>query len=167
MALQYELKLLNTDEVLKRVEETQKKQLKDFEIVNKIQETLKPFEGKQITKRLGTAIEKLYPESHVVYSTQYGMYQIYIWGNGIDYDKRLSFLLGYQGSQDIYTEESFNKYNQCHFLDKPRHEALESKKEKVPDWVNRWNKAAEELLTIQKEIGNDAYPLTSIFDTHK
>lgn len=64
-------------------------------------ETLKKFEGKKITKRFATAVEKALPHGYTVsYRAEKGYrFTIYVWGgphdgNKIPYDKRYSFDLG-------------------------------------------------------------------------
>ena len=56
-----------------------------FEELSKLFER---YEGKRITKRMATAIEKEHPDWTVYYKPDYGTYQINIWGgdSGRDYN---------------------------------------------------------------------------------
>lgn len=70
-------------------------------------ETFKPFEGKPISKRLATALQKAMPEHTIHYEKEFGMYHIKIWGCGIHYNDRMSFLIGYETSP-YYSEGSYD-----------------------------------------------------------
>lgn len=76
-------------------------QQRNYTIYCAVEKALMPFEGKKITKRLATAVEKALPEHTVYYSTDYGMYHINVWKAHLD--NKISFLLGYHGA---YTAES-------------------------------------------------------------
>ena len=81
-----------------------------FEELSKLFER---YEGKQITKRMATAIEKEHPDWTVYYKPDYGMYQINIWGgdSGRDYNHYWQFFLGYESQGGIFTLEHFKDTN--------------------------------------------------------
>ena len=99
-------------ETLKKVIETirkdQRRESEGIAIFDLMVETFKPFEGKQITKRLATALQKVLPDDTIYFERQYGMYHIRIWGNGTPYDQRRSFLLGYD-TKPVYHEGEYHK----------------------------------------------------------
>lgn len=83
-------------------------------------ETFKSFEGKPITKRLATALQKKLPDHTIYYEHLYGMYHIRIWGNGTPYDQRAGFLLGYDNAsayregKDHEQHSGFRDYSACY-----------------------------------------------------
>jgi hypothetical protein len=63
----------------------------------RVLDALRPFEGKKITKRIATAVEKAIPEYTVYYDggkNVSGIYHLTIWGNGISMDQRIQLYLG-------------------------------------------------------------------------
>jgi hypothetical protein len=72
-------------------------------------EILKPFEGKQISKRMETAAQKAFPDYRVRYKTDYGLLQIEIIVTGQHWNRetgvttpedKLTFLIGYEDSAE-------------------------------------------------------------------
>lgn len=95
---------MNTKETIKEtIEADIAREQIGIDLFNQLVEIFKPFEGKKISKRLATAIEKALPDYTVSYSTDYGHYSIRIWGNGIDFNERYDFLIGYE-SNPYYNE---------------------------------------------------------------
>lgn len=75
-------------------------------VLSVIPEVLKKFDGKKITKRLATAVEDaLFKVDQTGFHTYMSddKQTLYVWGNDIPYDSRLTCYLGYK--DDI---ESFN-----------------------------------------------------------
>jgi hypothetical protein len=64
---------------------------------------LQPFEGRQINKRLATAVQKALPNHSVHWSTEYGT-KLYVWGAGLAYDDRIS--LSVQDPEGLYRHAS-------------------------------------------------------------
>jgi len=67
-------------------------------ILSEVLEILRVFDGKKYTKRITDKIKFILPGKSVYFENRYGMYHLNIWGNGIDYEKRIDFFLGYQSS---------------------------------------------------------------------
>jgi len=165
------MKTLTTEEVLRKIQEVQDRYNLETEIFTKVCEAVKPFQGKVVNKRMCTAIEKILPEYTVSWYYIAGMQNVRIWGNGIAFEKRLSIFIAYdgEGSQSFkFTAEgnnhSFIKSNACYSYNSERSQKLEQLKSKVSVWVDRWNAAINEIQSIQTAMGNDCYPLSSIFD---
>lgn len=79
-----------------------------------VRNVLVKFQGKQISKRIETAVQKAQPGWVVYLSNQYGMQQLYVWGGdtGRNSDTRVSFLLGYN-SDPIFDIDKFENYCAC------------------------------------------------------
>lgn len=107
---------MNTKETIKEAIEVDiaREQI-GIELFNQLVEIFKPFEGKKISRRLATAIEKALPEHTVSYNTDYGHYNIRIWGNGIDFNERYDFLIGYDNNP--YYREGTHEENHSGFRD--------------------------------------------------
>lgn len=99
-----------TETIRKTIEDNIKREQRGTAIFDVMVETFKPFEGKPITKRLATALEKAMPNHTIYYEKEFGMFHIRIWGNGIEYKDRLSFLIGYD-SNPYYTEGKYETGN--------------------------------------------------------
>ena len=85
---------------------------------NTIAETLKKFEGKQITKRFATAVKKAMPDYTVYFENKYSLIQLVIWkGN---YNDRTQHVLGYASNPIYHTGQhdiqhsGFEYYNYCY-----------------------------------------------------
>ena len=110
------------------------------ELYDLILPVIKAQEGKQVTRRIETSVRKVLPDDTLVsYSSDAGMYHLYIWGKtlGLTYDTRVSFLLGYHwsGEKEIVSVEKFADYNAC----------------------NGW--AASERIADGEKILNDPYQI--------
>ena len=68
-----------------------------IDLHNQVLTALAPYDGKGVTKRLATAVSKAMPDMTVAYDTDYGMCHLSIWGQGLEYRRRYSALLAYQG----------------------------------------------------------------------
>lgn len=79
-----------------------------------VRNVLVAFQGKQITKRIQTAVQKSQPGWVVYLDTQYGMYTLRIWGGDTNRnsDNRFSVLLGYD-SDPVFNIDNFERHNAC------------------------------------------------------
>jgi hypothetical protein len=104
----------------KLLSELQERQCRTYKIFCAVRKAVAPFDGKPITKRIATAVEKALPEYTVYYERQYGMFHVIIWGNGIEYGDRLSLLLGYESAPTFHIGEpdkqhsGFEYYSCCY-----------------------------------------------------
>lgn len=63
-----------------------------LKVYKNVNEALSTFDGKQVSKRFATAIEKMLGEQFTVYYDKNSYYTyIYIWGEDISYNNRISF----------------------------------------------------------------------------
>ena len=120
-----------------------------------VESNLKNFEGKKITKRIETALKAALPEYSVHYSTDHGMHKISIWGNGLDYGRRLTYYLGHLNNSDILDMLLVQKQNTCWELEKSRTETLRRmSKTELYAMVEKWNfgiKALQEVNNWARE----------------
>ncbi len=69
-------------------------------LFNCVRAALEPFEGKPITKRLATAVEKALPGLRVTYRPVHGIFNVILWGGAVGgsgkWDDKGNFLLGYE-----------------------------------------------------------------------
>ena len=93
----------------------------DYRLYEMVREIVSPYEGARITKRIRSAVRSAHPNWQVLYSTDYGMFSLRIWGGDTrrDYDNGLVFWLGYNHGDDASTinmkrfDESNARYGQA------------------------------------------------------
>jgi hypothetical protein len=88
---------------------------------NEIIKAMRPFEGKPMSKRIATALQKLHPEWTIYYGNEYGQFHLSIWGGdtGLRYDNRFSALIGYDSEPIVSIDRSkdsrgFEDCDCCH-----------------------------------------------------
>jgi hypothetical protein len=120
-------------------------------ISSRILPILKTSDGKQITKRIETAVRKALPEYQVSLSNSFTI-SINVWGNGIDYEKRVSVYLSQTGYSNgildyAKTVEGVN-------LDgfKVKIDQLTKGKANIPQYVLRYNT----MLQLNKDLVTEA-----------
>ena len=119
----------------------------------KIEKILEKFEGKQITKRIETEVKKQLPEYTIYYKHDYTMFQLVVWGNGIDYNKNKTFYFGYD-SNPYVNMVKIRESNQCHDLEKSRYEKLEQITLKmIEEKCNLWNSGLDQLKSVYQWAG--------------
>lgn len=149
MTIQFE-KPLNTDQIWDKIQNTINNQKINYNLWKKIESILTNFEGQTISKRIETTLKKELPGYSIFYKTDYGMFKIEIWGNGIDYNNRKSYLIGYS-TNSILNMTEVKKFNQCWELEKIRYEKLESMtKKELENQVNIWNDGLNKLQSVNK-----------------
>lgn len=81
-------------------------------IHNIVREVVAKFNGKPVSKRIETALQKAQPGWVVHYSTQYGMFQLYVWGGDTrrHSDNRICFLIAYN-STPVISVDDFDRHN--------------------------------------------------------
>jgi len=122
-------------------------------LAERVEAALAPFDGKKITKRMATVLEKALPECSVYYDTNYGMYHVNVsWGT--DEEKR--FLLGYHGTP-IFTVEGFAEHNACHLTAATKRNEERATflnkawLTKVADCIEKANKATASLKMLLED----------------
>lgn len=154
MSIEFE-KGLNTEELLKKIDETiQRKQL-DLFLWHKIHHIAFNYAGKKITKRIETELRNTPSlKDFTIYLDKDDgkgscrLPRVSIWGNGIEYDHRFVSYLGHD--KMILNLKMTIASNQCYILDKERIERLEEGKPQVPGLVNLWNDALQGLKDVNK-----------------
>jgi len=149
MTIQFE-KEINLNEKWESIQDKIKDQKINYELWKKIESSLQKHEGKKITKRIETALKKDFPEYTIYLENLYGMYHIVLWGNGIEYQKNIRYLIGYESSNIINMKEIL-KHNMCYELEKSRSEKLEKMEiEDLEVQVKKWNSGLKDLQEVQK-----------------
>lgn len=161
------MKKLQIEEIKEAIEKQIQLNERDLAVVKTIVEELKRFDGKKITKRIGTCIEKALPQFTICYSKDISMYRLKIWGYGILYTDHLSILLGYINNEnDIFSHEKFIDYNQRYLLDELRNKKLRILLQFIPDAVEKCNKGlsiiAESITDLQAQITEIKSPLNDL-----
>jgi hypothetical protein len=130
---------------------------------NEIAKALKPFEGKQVSKRIATALQKMHPGWTVFYDTDYGMFHLCIWGGDTDikYDQRFRALIGYESEPIVSigkTSDSrgFEYFDCCHGSaaierNSLRHAIIDNPA-KVQSIVDAINNYGDALATLENTI---------------
>jgi len=109
--------------IMKRVQQDIINETMSILVHNHIRNYMEDNKGKKITKRIAKAVKESlarsgYSTAIVVYSKDYGMYQLTVWGlEGMEiYNKKQHFLLSYANMErDTYDPEKFDKVHDiCH-----------------------------------------------------
>jgi len=145
---------------LQRRLELYTKQLRLWKVVV---EALKPFDGKKITKRMATAVEKELNKTGeefnwVYYSTEYGMYHIKISFKLCEEDRQqeqVSVLLGHHHRENIepfdYELYVVDK-NGCYSNLQKYIDSGQGAFDKLDDWTKCYNKIADDYEDLTDEM---------------
>ncbi len=88
-----------------------------IKIHTEIARILKKFDGKKITRRMQTAVQKAQPGWTVYYNNDYGSFHIEVWGGDTgraSYADRMSVHLAYSSTGGTFSIEKFEEYDTCH-----------------------------------------------------
>ena len=137
---------------------------KQLHVAQEVLTTLKKYEGKKITARIKTELSnnpRLEPYT-IYYSKQYYMYELVVWGSGIDYGERMLMVLGYVNQNDTVNIEKVTEHFQCYLLNQERIQKLKQGLNILSSLCSRWNDEIRKL----KEINHEAehYELQYEFD---
>lgn len=159
------MKKINFDLIQKKMLDSIKERETHYRIINEVALITKQFEGKEITRRIMTAIKKAYPQ-YVYYwdASRTFSRSIQIWGAGLTFNERIIIYLPFDMGDEghIYTHTAFVAQNECHFLEKERNERAIMQAPFLKDAVFRFNILVDEINEIQSLFTE--YPLTSIFE---
>ncbi len=139
---------LNSNKIVENINNRIKDARFNYDLWKKIEKALEKFEGKTFSKRIGTEIQKLLPEYNVIYSTDYGMYMLGIWGNGLSYQDKKTFYMGYH-TNPIFSMKQLRESNQWAELEDSRANKLKTlKSDKIKEMVETWNHGLGELQAV-------------------
>ena len=144
--------LINEEKVLKEIQDRMFNYGKNLGYIMVLIKSLEKWEGKQITKRIETALNKEYKELRVILSKDYGMFHIYIYPakDNFNYDDKSSFLIGY--SSDPYINmERIKEYNTGYLSNQEDINKLTEAKKHYKRLVKVWNKTINKLKEINTE----------------
>jgi hypothetical protein len=128
---------------LAELDATVKRYTEQLAIYNAALEVMQSFEGKQITKRIATALEKKLPGKVIHYSTEYSWYAISIWGDGVAYDNAIRLNLGYLSAGNTLDLAKVKEHNLCYGLHSERLVNIAAIRDSVPARLAKINKAIE------------------------
>jgi hypothetical protein len=117
---------------------------------------LPEYDGKEISKRIATATQKIFPHLFVTYNTDYNMYHINIYKQKkihgkffTNFDKKTSIMLGHKPWQHngkmVISTDKVEEHNQCYELEKGRAIKYKAALPKIKRWVKVINKHLSEL----------------------
>jgi hypothetical protein len=135
---------------------------RNYEIFQKIVVVLKKFEGKNVTKRIQTALKEAMPGYNIYLKSIASMTNIEVWGGDIEYQNGPHILLCYN-DHPIYSEDTFvNKHNSG-FADVPSTiEKLKQGLVNAPALVDRFNQILKDAQELEAEAKK--YELEYDFD---
>ncbi len=155
------MKKLVAEEVRQKIQEGIDYTERAIEVREAVAEIVSKYEGKKISKRIGTALAGILPSYTVVYRHQYNLCQLLVWGNGIEWKDRISILLGYDSEGGyVNSEKIVGNYNRNVFLERERLGKFREALERIGSWVTQSHKIAKEIEALKKDVS--AYNLQHI-----
>jgi hypothetical protein len=157
--------------VKKAVEAYIVEQDRDLEIWQKVMEILKPFDGKAVSKRMETAVKKVFPDLTIYLENDF-LIILHIWGGRIgSHDKRINIYL--RKGKDALNPSAYSHAdtlaNSGYFpyipeRNKNLRASLENDARAIKELVGDWNNCIKRLQAINEEAEKYGYPLSSILD---
>lgn len=116
------------------------------EIYTAIIDVLKKFDGKQINKKIETALKNdpRLKGYHISYTIHAGMYHITFWGNKLDYEHRNHVFLGYVSEGNTLNLDNVKKNNHG-FLTGSIIDLTT-----LDERINKWNCLVSSLISLYK-----------------
>jgi len=146
-----------TDELVDNAKNLIEDEEKNISIFDAVSKALENFDGKKITRRMETAVKNALSDYTVYYEKEYGMYRLFIWGKDIDYNRRLSVLLGYDETFCYYKFK--NEHNTCYTEGAPKRLAEAKsfianpeKIDRIAETIIAYKKSQEEIRRVSDEI---------------
>jgi hypothetical protein len=122
----------------------------NYALWKKIEKIIEKFDGKQLNKRIDTALKNALPEYTIYANFEYTMFKVTMWGNGIDYNDRKTFYLGYH-SHPYLDMVKVKESNMSFELEEQRAKNLEEVTLKaIEEKVNIWNEALTKMQSCYK-----------------
>lgn len=128
-------------------------------IYDAVESVLKTMEGKPFSKRIETAVKKILPDYIIAYSKNYGMFHLRVWGNGIDWNHSINFLLGYNSNPFIQVGKSeerhsgFAYFSNCYGQAEKDRMAASEKILNNEEELERVSNLIAEISAKQSELG--------------
>ena len=146
-------------------------QERDLEIWQKVMEVLKPFDGKAVSKRMETAVKKIFPDLTVYLENDY-LIILHIWGGRIgSHDKRINIYL--RKGKDAMNPSAYSHadtltnsgyFNFIQERNQSLHASLMNDARVIKELVGDFNNCVKRLQAINEEAERYGYPLSSILD---
>jgi hypothetical protein len=136
---------------------------KQLSVVKQVIEALQGMEGKEITKRIATALQKKFPELSFSLEKPYSWYDLEIWEKGKFQKDSGSFdtirlNLGYMSQLNTVTHAEIVKQNQRYLLDEQRLVSYRAELDVIEEKCTAYNnallafKAADDALDLTRFI---------------
>lgn len=123
---------------------------------------IKSFEGKQVTKRIKTKIENELKDYSISYNPSWTYIELSIWGNGIEYNDKITFNLCLVEGDKTLSIEKVMQYPQW-FDYKTNIEALREFTNNANQLVKEWNEFIELIKTKSERFKGIPYPVNEYF----
>lgn len=156
---------------IESVEDYILKEEREFDVYTKVMEVFKAFDGKPVSKRMETAVKKIFPDLTVYLENDY-LIILHIWGGRIgSHDKRINIYL--RKGKDALNPSAYSHAetlaNSGHFpyipeKNKKLKASLANDGKMLKIMVEEWNRALKVLQNLNAEAENWGWPLSSIFD---
>jgi hypothetical protein len=151
--------------VIESVEAYIVEQERDLAIWQKVMEALKVFDGKIISKRMETAVKKVFPR-YTLYLENESLVIIHIWGDDVGYNKRIAIYLRHD--EKVYnhakTLENSGYFNFIQIKNQGLRASLMNDARVIKELVGDFNNCVKRLQAINEEAERYGYPLSSILD---
>lgn len=149
---------------VEKLQDLAKQNMEDTVMVARVLEALKPFQGKPINKKLGTAVQAALPEYTVSYQDNdkklFNWVHIGIWGNGIPHQERYSLTIHVTPEFDLAVFQEKNPaYFAAAIARNKRREQFIADTEKLAmlaELINQHNEATEKLREVLGEWDDNA-----------
>jgi hypothetical protein len=156
--------------VKKAVEDYIVKEEREFALYTKVMDVFKAFDGKPVSKRMETAVKKVFPDYHIYLENEY-LIILHIWGKEVAYDNRINIYL--RKGKDALNPSAYSHAetlaNSGHFSYIPeKNEKLKASllndARVIKELVGDWNNCVKRLQAINEEGEKYGYPLSSFLD---
>jgi hypothetical protein len=161
----------DANKVIESVEAYIVEQERDLEIWQKVMEVLKPFDDKAVSKRMETAVKKIFPDLTVYLENDY-LIILHIWGGRIgSHDKRINIYL--RKGKDAMNPSAYSHadtltnsgyFNFIQERNQGLRASLMNDARVIKELVGDFNNCVKRLQAINEEAERYGYPLSSILD---
>ena len=155
---------------IESVEDYIVKEEREFDVYTKVMEVFKAFDGKPVSKRMETAVKKVFPDYHIYLENGY-LIILHIWGKEVAYDSRINIYL--RKGKDALNPSAYSHAetlaNSGHFSYIPEKNeklkaSLANDARVIKELTNDFNNCVKRLQAINEEAERYGYPLSSILD---
>lgn len=138
---------------------------KQLFVVQSIIAELRTMEGKEITKRIATALEKKFPEWKVSLSKPYGWFELEIYEAG-NYSRndgsfdKINMNIGYLSRTSTVNMAMIIEHNQCYLLNESRLVDYKKELDTIETKCEEYNAALLAFKKAEKALDNVKFTVT-------